>query len=248
MELKTNKISCVSEFVENVVKFEQRHVAQWFYRGHADSSYKLVPSLFRIQDKESFSTWEAAEEYLINSFKCEATPYLVNPPGNDLEWLALAQHHGLPTRLLDWTSNPLIGLYFAVEAFPDRDAELWCLGFPSTNNCLAESTYFARKVEMKKVGFIYFPKHLSPRVTNQSGCFTVHESPVPLNEDENWREFLAFTRIDISSARKGIILDELYNLGIHRGLIYPGLDGIAKKLVYEMTARNLRNTNEPELF
>lgn len=247
MEPKTLRVNSVSEFVETVGKFEQRHVAQWFYRGHADSSYKLIPGLFRIQDKSSFSTWEDTEEYLLTSFKSEATPYLINPPENEMDWLVLAQHHGLPTRFLDWTTNPLIGLYFAVEAFADRDADLWCIGFPSTNNCLAESTHFARRFHMKKGGFVYYPKHLSPRVTNQSGCFTVHNSPVPLDEIEELTEFLTFARIQIASARKACILDELYNLGIHRGLIYPGLDGIAKKLVYELTAKNYRHTNEPEL-
>jgi hypothetical protein len=246
LKLQTVQVNSVSEYVALLSTFEQRHIASWFYRGHEDSSYKLVPGLYRHDPREAFSDWDEMEEYMTSIFKLEATPFLSHPPEHDLDWLVLAQHHGLPTRLLDWTTNPLIGLYFAVAGRPERDADVWCLGFHSTNNCLTESTYFARRKTLKKSEIIYFPKHLSPRVTNQSGCFTIHKSPIPLNEDEEMKWLFAFTRVQIIASEKPRILDELYNLGIHRGFIYPGLEGIAKRLVYEVSTKNFRHTNEPD--
>lgn len=186
------------------------------------------------------------EEYMMQIFKREGKPHLTSEPDEELGWLALAQHHGLPTRLLDWTMNPLVALYFAAEGAPELDADVWCLGFPSTNNCLTESTYLARRKTLAKIRFIYHPKHLSPRMTNQSGCFTVHNSPTPINVDKEWQDFLSFVRMRIKSGSKPSILNELYTLGIHRGFIYPGLDGLAKRIEYEVTTKHYRHTNEPE--
>ena len=239
------QIESASDYITKIGKFEQRHVAQWFYRGHSNLAFQLVPSLYRLDTSESFSTWDDLEQYMMETFKCESTPHLIRPPATDLEWLALAQHYGLPTRLLDWTTNPLIALFFAVESNPSGDADIWCLGFHSTNNCLPQSTYLARRKTLREEQIIYFPNHLSPRVTNQSGCFTVHNSNVPLNDQPEIEAYARFERLRIEAGRKSVILDELYNLGIHRGFIYPGLEGIAIKLRYEITVMHHRHTNMP---
>ena len=87
----------------------------WIFRGQRSASWGLVPGLYR-QWRDG-STEQAhhhqLEERLLFRFKLEARPYLTIEPDNDWEWLALAQHHGLPTRFLDWTRSPLVALYFA---------------------------------------------------------------------------------------------------------------------------------------
>lgn len=235
-------VSDVADFIQAVGKFEQRHVAQWFYRGHADCSWQLVPSLYRVPQEGWRENWDDIEAYMMQTFKCEAAPHLAHAPSDDLEWLALAQHYGLPTRLLDWTTNPLIALYFAAEGHPERDADVWCLGFPSTNNCLPESTYLARRLTLRKEDFIYFPRHITPCVTNQSGCFTVHQSEVPLNDPDHLGNRMNWVRMRIAASKKPLVIDQLYNLGVHRGVIYPGLEGIAMRLRFEVTTKNYRHT------
>jgi hypothetical protein len=244
MVTSLQKIESVAEWISLLQTFEQQHIAQWFYRGHSDSRFQLTPSLFRLNAENSAATPDEVEEYVMNIFKAEAKPHLQFEPADDLEWLALAQHHGLPTRLLDWSVNPLVALFFAAEAQNGLDAEVWCLGFPSTNNCQPKSTHLARRLTLAKCGFIHFPKHISPRMTNQTGCFTVHTSNVPLDQDKNYENFLDFTRVQIKASAKSQIINELYNLGIHRGFIYPGLDGLASRIVYEVTIEHLRPTTD----
>jgi hypothetical protein len=242
------QINSVSAFVSHVGSFERRHIAQWFFRGHAKVEYCLVPSLFRLQRvlKESFRNWDDLESFLLLAFKREAAQHIDSSHLNEEDWLCLAQHHRLPTRLLDWTTNPLIALYFAVEGDYQDDADVWCLGFPSTNNCWEEGTFFSQRIDLIKGGFIHFPRHIDKRIVNQGGCFTVHNSATPLNEESDYKDFLTFNRIIIPSHSKKHVRAELYDMGIHASFVYPGLDSLASRLVYELTETHFRYTCFPE--
>ncbi|MEQ6121082.1 FRG domain-containing protein [Reichenbachiella sp. MALMAid0571] len=249
--MKTIEIKSLTDYLRHVQEFEQQHIAQWIFRGVRNTDYELVPSLFRIEVKNTLTNWDDLEEYMLQIFQRESTPYLDREPKDELELLTLAQHHGLPTRLLDWSINPLIALFFSVESYDqETDSAVWCYGFPSTHNCFPESTRIDRRLTVEKGSPIIFPNHISQRITNQSGCFTTHELPkgrepfIPLEKQTDL--FGLLEKIEISKKYKKNILDQLYDLGYHHGLIYPGLDGLSRRIRYEASTTHKRCTNSDQ--
>lgn len=115
----------------------------FLYRGMADKSYKLIPSVFREQEdkfdpedsertvkNKTYCTW-ASEKKILQSFIQEASCYVSLPSSQLLQWAEYAQHYGAPTRFLDWTGNPLVALYFACKDKHDCNTVVWILHAPN---------------------------------------------------------------------------------------------------------------------
>ena len=93
------------------------------FRGVKDAKYQLVPKIGRIP--RLFDVDKNLEQNIFTLFKQGAVPYLNPKPVDNWEWLALAQHHGVPTRLLDWTENPLVAAFFAVEGSSSTEGAIY---------------------------------------------------------------------------------------------------------------------------
>src|SRR6266481_837942 len=111
--------------VEELLKLMPRWAKQTpIFRGVHLSSHLLVPSVGRCSPLPNWRP-TSIEKRLFRFFKEKALPHLKFVPRDDWEWLAVAQHHGIPTRLLDWTSNPLVAAYFAVERESADDSAIY---------------------------------------------------------------------------------------------------------------------------
>lgn len=197
--------------------------ARRIYRGVSDGKrHKLIPGVGRIVfDKSRKQGLRSYERSLLRGFRERAYPFLTLSPRSDWEWLALAQHHGLPTRLLDWTYNPLVALYFAVQSQSDADAAIYAYKAPDkTLHSKSSGNPFEIEVVRK-----YRPRHFADRVRSQQGLFTVHPNPrEPFENDDR------IVRITIRAASKAVISDKLRHYGVSRASLFPGLDSIAHDL------------------
>jgi hypothetical protein len=193
-------------------KWAERFQETWAFRGHADTAWDLEASLHRATilhyETESASgmhttgMWRLADFHgkpLLREFQKRAHQYLSHLPGDDefIDWLALMQHYGAPTRLLDWTRSPYVALYFAVErSVPKKSAAIWAIDCDwtlkgSANSCgqfdpkLSHAELSAKMSRFVNerlaseadssgpygIVFPIDPHHVNERMTAQQGLF-----------------------------------------------------------------------------
>ena len=120
-EMPTNlteiTVASLKTFTEEVETRMQAAERLW-YRGCGARSYALTPGLFRHPTRAGIEDLLTLEKSLLTSFRHRSLPYLANQPTTDFEWLFLMQHQAVPTRLLDWTENPYVALFFALSSAP----------------------------------------------------------------------------------------------------------------------------------
>ena len=162
------------------------------------------------------------EKEILRTFKERALPFLTAVPQTNWDWLALGQHHSLPTRLLDWTSNPLVACYFAVEEDSDQDSLIYAYNIKLFIS-VEDNPY---PFQYKRVGK-FIPRHITARITSQSGIFTIHPNPYePFRSDH-------IDRIIIPNKIRFELKQTLNRYGINRVSLFPGLDGLARHIQWE---------------
>ena len=162
----------------------------------------------------------ADEQTALELLKRQARPYLTHTPATDLEWLAIAQHHGMSTRLLDWSESPLVAAYFATaEAGTKGDAVIFGVRDLRTVTLSEEKKPFALKSPA-----MYWPPHITPRIPAQRSVLTLHPNPT-----EPFRP-IGLERWVIARSACGTIKRVLDACAVNESALFPDIDGLSRYL------------------
>ncbi len=190
---------------------------KWLFRGESTHGRPLKPKAGRTGDHLKVAFVGAREEAALQLFKRQARPYLTHQPQSDIEWLAIAQHHGMHTRLLDWTESLLVAAYFAVDSAGTKgDAIIY--GVCDIPPSMLEE-------EMRPLGCdrvsLYRPPHISVRIPAQQSVFTLHPDPTEVFAPPTLRSW-TIPRQSCMGIKRA-----LDACGINQSSLFPGLDGLA---------------------
>lgn len=251
--MKTTVLTSWSQFMNLTSELDG-----WAFRGQQRAAWLLESSLSRymrayIEDK---AAWRSREERAIRIFRRKAHNFLVHKDllANDLRCLALMQHHGAPTRLLDFTKSPFVAAFFALERAVDESA-VFALNTPALWNNRAspkENAKLTRDVIDPRIqgnldsfffcnthSVIWFgePTEMDDRLVAQSGTFVV-----PGVIDRSLQDILdgydtdeeLLHKIVIPSSLRVEAMKWLYRMNLTNASLFPGLDGLARSIALEL--------------
>jgi hypothetical protein len=234
MARATSRITDVIGFLEAV----RQHPEATMFRGQP-KDWVLLPSIARFTNAvKHHDSWRAFQQDVLERFAKYARPQLAPLPASDEEWLTHAQHHGVPTRLLDWTTNPLKALFWAVEdpLSVDDDGYVWIF---TPRHWRDEPIKQTALDDDRLVPFL--PKLINTRVVAQEACFVSFPLPdntdplVPMNElvgkDKGIK---ALDVLGVPAQAKAALGLQLRALGVTHRTLYPDLHGIGLHIAAEM--------------
>lgn len=258
------RIGSWSEFVELSAELDG-----WAFRGQRDAYWPLFSSLSRhlrnfVPDRES---WQGREKRAIRIFRRKAHNYLTDESvlQEDLRCVALMQHHGAPTRLLDFTKSPFVAAFFAMERATGTGAiyalntpALWNAA-PSQQNELTRERIDPREPgnferyfiqNSHEVVWIGEPMQMDRRLVAQSGMFAV-----PGVIDKSLDQILLGYASEEPLIRKLLLppgireeaMRSLYRMNITYSSLFPDLDGLARSLAFELETVWAGAGNDPDM-
>ncbi|MSR03064.1 MAG: FRG domain-containing protein [Gemmatimonadetes bacterium] len=230
----------------------------WAFRGQQSARWKLFSTIsryfktFRVKPE----AWSRQELRVNRIFRRKAHLYLSHVPDrdDDFQWLALMQHHGAPTRLLDFTWSPFVAAFFALEAATEP-AAVWGLCVPrllGEQVTTEKGGVAARDLRLNDAGHYdrwFIPNNLrfavqgeplvmNQRLVAQSATFVVPgvlDRPVEriIESYRDPQRTLAKIVLDTERIRDDAMFS-LYSMNITNATLFPGLDGMARSLAYEL--------------
>jgi hypothetical protein len=224
----------------------------WAFRGEQHAEWPLYSALSRYLQTFGIHprAWPEQEQRILRIFKRKAHQYLPQPPeiDDDFQWLALMQHHGAPTRLIDFTWSPYVAAFFALER-ATGEAAVWAVNPVriQSRRTPAPPRYDPRikgnfsKYYLKgtrRFLWVGEPLTMNRRLIAQSGTFALPGVlDIPINEilsryphpNETMVKFILPAKLIREDAMR-----ELYRMNITWATLFPDLDGLARSLRYEL--------------
>jgi hypothetical protein len=259
MKIRVEKPRNLSEFVALIDKMQSKQKADLWFRGIGLMKNPLEPSLYRHPHRKVLKEMEKTEKDIIVRFKERSIPFHNRTFYDEWDLLFFMQHYGIPTRLLDWSENPFIGLYFALmSAIRNRkktyssSCVVWALNPALWNNsALSKQSYdkgILNSNDEQLKGYkpvpeysslpVYplalFGAHNSGRIVAQRGTFVIFGKP-GCSMEEVYETDSVFTKdclikIEIVANRIESLRDSLLKSGFTESVVFPGLDGLAAEI------------------
>lgn len=225
------------------------------YRGGADAGGPLLTSLDKLGGVHSPHSKADLEAHILRNFIRYSRPYFSTPPVNEWEVLVTAQHHGLPTRLLDWTYSPLVAAHFAtVDQGQRSDRVVWRLDWKSVHRCFRLPEIALPIQDLEKIlgghnpmtpwalfdgltgnqqfACMVEPPSLDQRIVAQSATFTLCS-----DKRQPFDRFLeahglgsTLTRFIIPAGEAARFRDQLDLVSVDERRLFPDLDGVAAEM------------------
>jgi hypothetical protein len=236
----TPVVESVSSFLALIEATKSTEVARgntsdFLFRGQG-ADKPLLPKIARISPKGELPK---VERLVLGEFERLSPPFREFEPNDKWDLLALAQHHGLPTRLLDWSYSPLAALWFCVGKRPRKDDRdnyqdgvVWILKTRREdflNSPTSESPFAQGKTR------IFRPRSIARRILAQDGVFTCHKLTaegrfVALNKNRTYKHRLV--KVIIPAAQFATLREQLVASGVSNASLFPDLDGLARHLQF----------------
>lgn len=224
------------ESVRDLLQLLEGSTELQMFRGQT-RDWPLLPRIGRYPTiVEGYKNWREFHDHIIYHFLRLGHPYLAGLPAKGTDIWVLGQHHGLPTRLLDTTTNPLKALFFAVNnpAEDAYDGLLWIFSYATWREDLAEKHQSFWDKELVP----FLPAQLDSRLTAQEGSFISYPLPNncrPLTPiDELDQDDVSLSKLIIPAAAKSRLRRQLAVLGVQFRLLFPDLDGVASSIRLEL--------------
>jgi hypothetical protein len=236
----------------------RRFRSRFAFRGLSDANYRLETTLIRLG-----GGYAELERHLLRNFKKYAHRKVVERDSL-WHWLSVAQHYGLPTRVLDWTYSPFIAMHFAtanIDKF-DKDGVIWAVNYVKAHELLPErlkrrlameganiltvellSESINSLVELdalaaEKVAIFFEPPSIDDRIVNQYAFCSVMSDPRMVLDDWLATQQGISRKIVIPARLKWEIRDKLDQANINERVLFPGLDGLSHWLKRHYSPRN----------
>ena len=231
----------------------RRFRSPFAFRGLADVNHILDNSLTRLA--AGHPDVDTLEHAMLRNFRKYAAQQTASGVDSIWHWLAVAQHHGLPTRLVDWTFSPLVALHFATEHADeyDHDGIVWCVDFVRANQLLPKrlrtilvddksETFTVEMLgpfvtlhdfdALSREPFVLFlePPALDARILHQAALFSLMPSPTASVHEWLQAHPDLVRRVIVPAELKWEVRDKLDQANITERTLFPGLDGLSRSL------------------